>query len=223
MKIIIGMPCVNSVDPLILPSFAGVVANCARLGEVGISIPRNHFPYDAARERIFQEAVEGQADYVMMMDSDMTFPLNGVTRLLEALKGTEGAVCASGAYLRRGYPYTCVWSKFNGKEKKCFQCEAKGGVHVINNSGLGFCLIDVKWVVDNIDPPYFDLYRLPGDHRVLDDESFFTKVQDYGGKLIGVGDVWCGHLAEPIVVDPSTASRLRQDCLETKPSNEKDE
>lgn len=205
--IVIGMPTVGNVDPRILQGFAGVVADATRCGTVGIATPIGLLPYDKARNAVFDAAIQMKADYLMSLDSDMILPLKLVSRLLEALQANR-AQAASGYYLRRGFPFTCVWSA-EPPNRRMMPVDAKEGIHTIKMTGFGCVLIDMNWVRENMKEPYCRCYEGEDGYWFIDDSSFFKQFHECGGKLVGVREVSCGHLWDPIVISEVNAQDLR--------------
>lgn len=206
MKLLIGLPTLGDIPPSVAVSLMRVATEARRLGEVYLSHTEGLIPHDKGREAIFKDAKEADVDYVLCVDSDMIFPEDTVGRLYRALVDSDAQV-ASGMYVRRGHPYTSVWSKWAGGE--WHQVSATEGIHEIDMTGLGCALIDFRWLRENLSPPYCRYERRYDRVDVLDDESLFVDVKAKGGKIVGVGEVQCGHLLRPEVVTVANADQFR--------------
>jgi len=133
------------------------------------------------------------------------------------LKGLKlGANVVSGYYRRRGDPFTSVWSKKKKKNGAALEYDAKTGMHEIFSSGLGCCLIDMKWLKKNVEPPWFMMgVNLKGE-VIWEDAYFFSRVNENGGRVLGNAEVRCAHLGERIKVTDQNWKELRDGCKSGK-------
>jgi len=209
MRIALGIPVVDHVPGEAVFSHYALCATIGRRGQVVVPSVLNLMPHDKARNLIMTVARENNADYLMFVDSDMVVKPDAFDLLLETLQKNKCVMAAGHAY-RRGYPFTPTWFKFKGEE--LFQVTASQGVHEIDACGLACNLIDLKWIWENLEKPYFFTGK-DGDKRIWEDTFFCKKIRDKGGKIFGDARVRCGHLRTRVAVDDSNADRLRQEFM----------
>lgn len=213
LRLTVGIPIVDSVPGEAMKSHLELLVQIARTAKIHVSTPMNLMPHDRARSIVMEEAFVSQSDYLLFIDDDMIVPKEAYCLLLETMTFKKPKpVAVSGHYYRRGYPYTCVWSK---EVEKQFHCvDATAGTHEIHTSGLGCCLIDVKWVRENLTAPYFSMK--PGEKmtQVTDDITFFDSIRAAGGLVLGNAEVRCGHLGERVVICDQTVVNLRATNLQ---------
>lgn len=218
MIITLGMPLVGDLDGDALESHLRMVFQLGRKAEqlghkVWISCPLNTMPHDRARVAVLDEACRFESDYIYFVDTDTLVPPEAFEELLRVQQETQ-AVLVSGHYYRRGFPFTCVWSKIINGE--FHQVTAEDGLHEIDTTGFGCALIDLKWVLKNLKPPFFTMEQGKTSSIVTDDVSFCIKVREAGGLILGHGGIRCIHLGGRIGVCDETASFLQTEYFRTK-------
>jgi hypothetical protein len=176
-----------------------------------IICPPGLMPHDSARTTAFEMAFETGVDYLLFVDQDTVLPRGAVSRLYKTLTENNAAV-VSGRYVRRGFPYTCVWSAI--KDGKWCQVDAGGGVHQILTSGLGCALIDLRWVHAHIRPPFFYMRHNGRSTLVTDDVTFFETIHEAGGLVLGDAEVHCAHFGRREMCFELTESALRKTHIE---------
>lgn len=213
MNVTIGIPIVGDVPGEAFPNHAMLIAKIARTERISIPAIHNVMPHDRARLQIFEVAEKNDSDYVFFMDADMIIPDSAFCDLLDVMVHKRPRpVAVSGRYARRGWPYTCVWSLKNPESPSGWdQVDAPDGVHQIHITGFGCCLIDMRWVRENLEKPYS--YQKAAS-EVTDDVTFFEKVLEKGGIVYGNANVRCGHLGERQVICDRTETILRRMHIE---------
>lgn len=207
MKLLLGIPIFDTVQGEVYESHLNLMNEIKDNGfDVTVSTPLGICPYDRARNAVMEHCND-DIDLLLFVDGDILLPKKGFLRLLEAMRDTK-AQAVSGHYYRRGYPYTCVWSQV--LKNTNFHVDADSGVHEIHRSGLGCCLIDAKWVRDNLASPYFKYDSVIGGGE---DTYFFDLIREAGGKVVGHADVRCGHVGTRFVVSDKTVNWVRENEL----------
>jgi hypothetical protein len=207
MKIALGIPVVDSVPAEAFGHHLATAIELRKLGEVAIFTPINYFPHDRARMMVTEGAREQDCDLLLFVDDDTILPPGACQRLYNTMQEHKAQV-VSGHYYRRGYPYTSVWSRKNAEGQWC-QVDADKGVYEIHTSGLGCALIDLRWVWENLKPPFYTMGHDKQGTTVTDDISFFDRVREAGGKILGDANVRCVHLAGRQCVSDETVVQLR--------------
>lgn len=205
-RVALGIPVIESVPVETYSSHLALAADMGEIVEVKIIVSESVMPHDRARIQIFDRAIEEECRYLMFVDDDNFIP-RGSFKLLFDVMVERSPVVVSGHYLRRGYPYTSVWSVYRGDNT--FQVDAQEGVHEINCSGLGCALIDVGWVKEHLDKPYFYMEQNQEGTQITDDVTFFRQIREKGGLVLGHGSVQCGHVGRRVMVARNSAGDLR--------------
>lgn len=102
MKIFIAVPCMDQVPAL----FAQSLALLKRETDCLVGFQIGSLVYDA-RNKLATAAIKAAADYVMWIDSDMTFEPNTLIRMLKEVQEKKIDFLA-GLYFRRKPPYSTV-------------------------------------------------------------------------------------------------------------------
>jgi cellulose synthase/poly-beta-1,6-N-acetylglucosamine synthase-like glycosyltransferase len=207
-----GMPIVGDLPGDALETHLRLLFRLGREAErwghkVRIRCPQNTFPHDRARIEVLESARKDESDLIFFVDADTLVPNGAFEELLKVLQQNNAAM-VTGHYFRRGFPFTCVWSrKVDGE---FFQVDASDGIHEIDTCGLGCALIDLKWVLKNVSPPYFTMETDDRSSIVADDTSFCTRIKNAGGRILGHAGVRCIHLGHRQAVCDQTVSELRK-------------
>ena len=221
MKLAYAVPLVDDCPGKLLMYHLRAVADASRLvDEVKMVVPIGVFPWDRARNIAVSNALTLGCDWLWFVDADTAVPPGAFELLMESM---DKAPVISGHYVRRGWPYTSVWSKrvdgLKG-ETVYFQTTATEGVHEINTTGMGCALINLRWCKENLEFPWFYYKSALGDDQaVMEDLFFCDKVLDAGGKILGDARVRCRHLMAPEFVDDDNMLELRKKNI--KDRNEK--
>lgn len=104
MKILICIPCLE----MLAVEFVKSLTSIRPVGDTAVSYSAGSLVY-TSREKLAEEAIKAQADYVLWLDSDMVFTPDLLERLVKSIEGKDmvTALC-----FRRRPPYTPpIWSK----------------------------------------------------------------------------------------------------------------
>jgi hypothetical protein len=213
MKIGLGLMMMGDLPSESVTSLVGVTSSIARMGEVVLLNPKRVSPHDRARFEVMTKAIEHGCELLFWLDDDMVVPGFAVERLRLALDETK-AQMVCGRYSRRGYPYTSVWSLWDEEKQRYDQCDAKEGRYEISSSGLGCALVDVRWVEEHVERPWFRMTQGKEFVIATEDVSFCEGIRRGGGKIVGEAGVRCGHLTGRGVVDDESETRLRAEEVE---------
>jgi len=185
MKVCLGIPVLYVVPGREFYSHLHVAAGLA--GFDWICPPTlNKTPYSNARNHILREAKKQECDYVYFVDADQGIPSGAFSLLLEAIQKT-GAQVVSAYYNRRYYPFDTVWRAAAG------HCESNNGTVEILGCGMGCTLIDLPWILQRMDDPWF----LEPPEGGTEDYPFCEKVRELGGRVLGHTGIICDH--EPVL------------------------
>lgn len=191
MKILIGMPCVNSIP-------VQTVGSLLKTTKEGINtlIVEGSLVYDS-RDTIARVAVDDGFDYVLYVDSDMVFEKEDIDRLLSHNVG----IC-SGLYVtRRGENKNVLYSKiitrrkFPHRDSKLIHDEEKSGFGRVEGCGFGFCLVKTS-VLKTMFKYYESLFE--PFKGVGEDIAFCLRARKCGFYTFADRDVKLGHIGSRV-------------------------
>lgn len=206
MKILIATPCSETITPETFRSIYGL----DRCGHWCLFDFVRGYDCANSRNRIADEAMAINADYVLMVDSDNTLPSDALKLMLEnpvdVCIGSYAHRTTDGSY--HGNTNVCRLYKLDGTEyfnfpleseytaKEIDQMIAEGCSKVrIHGGGLGCALIKTD-VFKKIGFPYFKWVQYEDEHRgVLGEDLFFAcKCKEKGIPVYTDVRVKCGHV-----------------------------
>lgn len=104
-KILIAVPCMDMVSARFAQSLATLKKK--NVGEVIVSFLIGSLVYDS-RNRLAEYAIAIEADYILWLDSDMTFAPDILERMMSVMEENKDIDILSGLYFRRATPFTPV-------------------------------------------------------------------------------------------------------------------
>ncbi len=117
------------------------------------------------RDEIVLRAQMHEATHILWIDSDMTFPMNGLERLLAHGKPIVGC-----NYPTRSSP---AWPTARGEEGRLVFETGQTGLEEVTGLGLGFCLVEMG-VFQQMPRPWFSVvFDEFGQRYVGEDFNFF--------------------------------------------------
>lgn len=136
-----------------------------------------------ARNSILDVAKQLNADYVCMIDSDMTFPSFGIDQLLETMEKMDAKI-GCGMYFGTYPPYVSKPMAYDEKDGKQIALDEWNEPRYITSCGMGFTIIkkelfDIKFIFK------------PNEGE---DHLFCKEVRERGEKIILDTNVKCGHI-----------------------------
>ena len=237
MRIAIGLPITDSIPGEAFGFHVATIVEAVKYKNSTLDVrtisPVGLCPHDYARHMIGVEAVKMDCDRLFFMDDDTITPKGGFSALMEVmdLKWLEkecpdgikrmvpdpigqAPAMVSGSYLRRGTPYTAVWSC--ERAGNWYNVDADQGIHQIHVSGLGCCLIDLHWLREHVPQPWFRMKQNDTHTIITDDVVLFESVRAADGLILGNANVQCPHIGrrEFIVRESADALRIVHSQLE---------
>lgn len=191
MNILIAVPSMDYVPATFCQSLAMLekVGNCAVAFQVGSLI------YDS-RNQLGKKALEMNADYVLWLDSDMSFSPDLLKRMIEL-----DADFLTGVYYRRSHPYTpvlfeeltlsengnCVTREFREIPKDTFEVQ-----------GCGFgCVLMKSQVLFDVVSKFGDMFSPIG--KMGEDLAFCYRARECGYEILADPSIELGHYSHTIV------------------------
>jgi hypothetical protein len=213
MRIALAMPMVG--DPVAEgegPRLS-LAVEAARFGEVAVCTVQDYLPHFRARNQLIEQALVSECDVMFWIDADSILPPLAFARLFQTLQKTKAQAVAGFCY-RRGYPFTSSWTKAVAGKTFYLDASPTGEPCVIDSCGFPCTILDLKWVKENLKPPFF-AQRLGSDGKIIEweDGFFFRKLKEAGGKLLGDPTVRCGHAYLRTIIMDKNVDYLRKDAL----------
>jgi hypothetical protein len=209
----IGLPLVGDLPQECVTDLLVAAAQSTRLMERVVFIcPQNVYPHDRARELIITEALKTESELLWFIDSDTRPPSDALFKLHDVLVRRK-AVMVSGYYVQRGYPFGSTWSTVN---PGCAGVQQDIPEEVddlrIDGCGLGCALVDLQWIRENMNPPFFLMECDPSlETKYKWEDAFFCKkISDCGGEIWGHTKVVCKHMGQRGCITPESAGMLKR-------------
>lgn len=191
IKILIAVPCMDAVAAEFAESFALMIKqeNCS------VAFQKGSLIYDA-RNKLAVSAIKGNYDYVLWLDSDMTFPQDMLVRMLEHMKDKD---IVSGLYFRRVPPFKPVlfktidpdaepsWTGYDDYPSHPFELE-----------GIGFgCVLMKTSVLCSLGLMQGGWFSPIGGFG--EDLSFCIRARKAGYKIWCDPSLACGHVGHTVI------------------------
>jgi GT2 family glycosyltransferase len=158
------------------------------------------FPLDLNRNILVQKALELEADWLLFLDADMTFPPDLVSGLLEDAR-ESGAAIVSGCYFKKMPPHACVSAlRVTEDDPQLLTpidpCNEDGLV-ACDVIGMGAALIH-RAVFETVEYPWFEyeVYAKTGERTVTEDVPFCRKARESGFEIVTDVRLVCGHVRQ---------------------------
>lgn len=217
-KVLIGMPIGRPMGTFSLECFVSLIAYLARDPKYIIATKFTTSAYlDCNRNELAKQAIEGKSDYLLMMDSDMTYPDTVLDTLISRDKDVIGVVYYSlrwdkerkkaervGPILYDYHPQKKLWAEWP-------KCDKKEPFRICA-IGTGIMLIKTK-VFEKVEEPWFSFFTAKYRENVGimgEDIAFCLKCMAAGVEIWADPTMDIGHCKDYIYV--------KKDC---GPTNEK--
>lgn len=210
MKILIAVPCMDQVPVPFCYSLAQLVKpeGCSLTMKSGAMIY-------ASRDSMAITAIQKEYDYVFWMDSDMQFPADALTHLLEVMTEKDLDMI-TGLYFRRLPPYSPVLFdrlEINGEEADWSEfTDIPEGLFEVGGCGFGCVLMKTDIFLD-VQGRFGQMFSPIG--RNGEDVAFCWRARQCGYRIWCDPSVMCGHVAYSVVDD--TFFRAFSQVEEVKP------
>lgn len=192
MKVLIAVPCMDSVPS----QFAQSLAMLRKVEQTAVAFQIGSLIYNS-RNNLSTMAIERGVDYILWLDSDMTFPPNTLIKLLE---DRDKGDIITGVYYRRVKPYHPVlFDKLEIKDDVCEwsdQLEIKDELFEVGGCGFG-CVLTPTHVLVDVLSKYGNAFAPIGG--VGEDLSFCWRARECGYKIVCDPSIQCGHVGHYII------------------------
>lgn len=192
-KILIAVPCMDMVSARFASSLATLKKG---VGDCIVSFIIGSLVYDS-RNRLAEYAVRIDADYILWLDSDMTFPPDVLERMMKVMDENKDIDILTGLYFRRSTPFTPVaFDVLETDEKGELVFEnmddVPDGIREVAGCGFGCVLMKTDCLFDiagKEGPVWFSPLANVGE-----DCAFCMRARKYGYKIYIDPSIEFGHM-----------------------------
>lgn len=192
-KILIAVPCMDMVSARFASSLATLKKG---VGDCIVSFIIGSLIYDS-RNRLAEYAVRIDADYILWLDSDMTFPPDVLERMMKVMDENKDIDILTGLYFRRSTPFTPVaFDVLETDEKGELVFEnmddVPDGIREVAGCGFGCVLMKTDCLFDiagKEGPVWFSPLANVGE-----DCAFCMRARKYGYKIYIDPSIEFGHM-----------------------------
>lgn len=191
-KILIGLPLASTLSSEFFTSFMSAINLMPEEGSVDINYQKYQITAKA-RNRIVKGMLEADHTHLFFMDSDMKFPENALSRLLEHDKDIVG-----GVYTVKTPPFnTTIFKESEDEPWKSYKPTIDDNLIEVQGIGTG-CLLIKRKVFEELDFPWFWYERPPnGDDDMMSEDIYFCmKAREKGFKIYADAKMFCGHIGQ---------------------------
>lgn len=203
-KILIGIPLGAGVAAEFFRSFLPAINLLPEEGEIRLQYMKWGNAVNA-RNDIVKDFLDGDHTHLFWMDSDMSFPENCLSRLLE-----RGLAIVGGLYCMKLPPFaTTAFHRPNGNVENYVPKVGEGVVEV-DAIGTG-CLLTERRVYEDIEWPWFQYVEdPPGSQRMMTEDSYFCEQAAKAGFTVHCDTtVLCGHVGAGMVTPAYEDGQLK--------------
>lgn len=194
MKTLIAVPCMDSVATPFCQSLLTmnkVGDECSVSFQVGSLVSES-------REKLAALAISRDADYVLWLDSDMTFEPDLMERLMKHMETYD---IVTGLYFRRRPPFSpVIFKRLHLEGDVCLfeDYTEYPEDRVFEVEGIGFgCVMMKTEVLLSVFARYKNCFTMMG--RNGEDVSFSMRARNCGYKIWCDPSIKCGHIAYSMV------------------------
>jgi GT2 family glycosyltransferase len=202
MKTLIAVPTMDMCHA----RFAQSLAMLDKVGECQVSFIMNSLIYDA-RNKFCQQAIEGEFDYILWLDSDMVFPSYVLQQFMQ-----DDQDIVAGLYFRRNYPFTPVAFSELRRENGVLQMKdlEEWPNKMFEVDGVGFgcvlmktdCLFDIAGKEGGV---WFTPTPDAGE-----DAAFCLRAKSYGYEIWIDPAIKLGHVGQAVITEGVHRSRRKE-------------
>lgn len=192
MKVLVAVPCMDSVPTLFLAS----MVQLQHVADVEISLTQSSLIYDA-RNALAHKAIQDNFDRVLWLDSDIIFQPDLMQRLSARID--QGYEFVTGLYFTRKEPIKPVVYKDVGIRENIPFCDSytdyPDDIFEIAGSGMGGVMMTtalIREVAEKFGLPFSPMLGFG------EDLSFCNKVRELGKKMYCDPSIKLGHLGGKI-------------------------
>ncbi len=185
MRLAIGIPCTDRVHTDFAFCLAGAVMAQTSFKSIALIKGQSSLSAAKARNQLVEGAKKVKASHLLMIDSDMTFPLDSIDRL-----ASHGVPVVGAVYRRRTEPFELMGRRSDGIVDSPIE-----GLMRMDLLATGLMLIRMD-VFEKLEKPWFrnDLREWEGETIIGGEDIIFCEQVNTAGL-----SVWCdGDLSKEV-------------------------
>lgn len=166
-------------------------AGALPIGMSYIMVYAKGFKFPECHEQLVEAAIRNNCKYLLVMEDDVLFPVDGVKNLLDTMEEKDADIVCGVYYLKDDTRTPLIWKEEGLPPNKKF---TPGEIFPIEAGTLGCCLIKIE-SVQKMKRPFFAFKsEEQGRRYATTDFYFFDKARDHGLKIWCDTRVLCGHI-----------------------------
>lgn len=187
-KVLIAIPTLNTVNIRFVASLMGLVTRPYPDYAVNVQFIADSLTY-TARNELARIAIDDGYDYILWIDSDMTFTSNTLDRLMQSM-GTDKEMVTALYFKRRGDHGPVIYKNTS----ETYYDHPQDAVFPVDGCGFGMVLMRtdiLRRVINEKDGLLFH-----PDPDLGEDLSFCRRFRQTGGVIWCDPSIVCGHIGE---------------------------
>lgn len=229
-QVSIAIPVAESVPAVTLQSMLALVAYAGSKDIQVVDIGVTHRQLiDDARNNMAETFLSSATEWILWMDSDMTFPKETLVELFKVAEEKNAKMVTGIYYQRKNANLPVLWSRgdqtehigLSGMENKradtnkyvgafCFPNPDKKEPFKVHAAGFG-CVLVHRSVFEVLDRPWFKF--IPG--VCSEDFYFFVNAKEAGFDLWATPNIDLGHIGDaPIVTKKDFLAKMEKTGFE---------
>lgn len=214
MKVFIAVPCMDTLSAKFASCLVELV-NHERDFEVEVGFHIGSLVYDS-RNKLAERAINSSADYVLWLDSDMTFMPDTVDMMLHTVKSKQISFL-TGMYYRRRPPFTPTLFKRLDIHDKGTSIEGydEPPEEIFEVAGCGFgCVLMERNVIWNVLCSHG--YMFDPTHGVGEDLCFCWRARKCGYKIYCDPSIALGHEIRTTITKSNRSKFTNGNAIKTQ-------
>jgi len=214
-RVSIAIPIAENVPPVTLQSMLALVAHAAMSGievvDIGVT---QRMMVDGARNGLTEGFLTTNTEWILWLDSDMTFPKETLVELFKVAEEKDAKMVTGIYYQRKDKNLPVLWSRgeetehigLSGMESKraetnkyvgafCFPNPHKKEPFKVHAAGFG-CVLIHRSVFETLDNPWFQFVP----KTCSEDFYFFVNAKEAGFELWATPNLDLGHIGDPPII-----------------------
>lgn len=175
IKLAICVPYYGTVTARWANHFEKFLIDCMRKYNVSLHKDEGQ-PVDNVRNRLIQEALKSNPDYIFFMDSDNEVPQNCIKDLIASMQ-YKNADLVTALYFQKSAPYYPTIKKYRSDMFFTIENPDIGHLIEIDATGMGCCLIKPE-VFRKLEKPWFKFHietEGPNKGKQLSEDLYFCR------------------------------------------------
>lgn len=178
--VVICVPCRDTVHSLFAYNLIQLINHCNHVGIKTHLIMETGSLISKQRQQLAEEALKFDAEYILWLDSDMSFPPNALETLLRHNQPVVACNYCTRSSPLKGVAYSSIgnwdsWIDSNG---------IGDDTSLVEGVGMG-CMLVKSSVFHRMEKPWFEIkYHKEFNDHIGEDFYFCTKIRELGHDIV---------------------------------------